>query len=55
MPVTDELGVMLHSIVYGPAGETYTWFDARLENGVMQVPESGLELAAAPTQPRRGA
>jgi CRISPR-associated protein Cas5d len=54
-PVTEDLGVMLHSIRYGPAGETYTWFDARLENGVLQVPEHGLELAAAPTQPGRGA
>lgn len=53
--ITEELGVMLHSIGYGPSGETYTWFDARLENGVLQVPESGLELATAPTQPGRGA
>jgi CRISPR-associated protein Cas5d len=52
---TEDLGVMLHSIGYGPGGETYTWFDARLENGVLQVPESGLELAAAAAQPRRGA
>jgi CRISPR-associated protein Cas5d len=54
-PVTEDLGVMLHSIGYGPAGETYTWFDARVENGVLQVPESGLRLAAAAAQPRRGA
>lgn len=53
--VTEELGVMLHSIGYGPAGETYTWFDARLENGVLAVPESGLELAGAPAQARGGA
>ena len=55
VPVTEEFGMMLHGIGYGPAGETYTWFDARLENGVLQVPESGLELAAAAAQPRRGA
>jgi CRISPR-associated protein Cas5d len=54
-PITEELGVMLHSIGYSPAGETYTWFDARLENGVLRVPERGLELAAAPSQPGRGA
>lgn len=54
VPITEELGVMLHSISYGPAGETYTWFDACLENGILHVPESGLELAGATTQPRRG-
>jgi CRISPR-associated protein Cas5d len=46
---------MLHSISYGPRAETYTWFEARLENGVMQVPESGLELAAAAAPARGGA
>jgi CRISPR-associated protein Cas5d len=51
----EDLGVMLHSIMYGPGGETYTWFDAQLEHGVMHVPERGMELAAAPTQPGRGA
>jgi CRISPR-associated protein Cas5d len=54
-PFSGELGVMLHSIVYSPAGETYTWFGARLENGVLEVPERGMELAAAPSQPGRGA
>lgn len=54
--MTDDLGVMLHSIGYGPRGETYTWFDARIVDGVMQVPESGLDLAsAAAVQPRGGA
>jgi CRISPR-associated protein Cas5d len=54
--VTEDLGVMLHSITYGPAGETYTWFEARVEDGVLQVPQSGLQLVAtAPAQPRRGA
>ena len=46
---------MLHSIGYSPAGETYSWFDARLVNGVLQIPEFGMELAAAATQPGRGA
>jgi CRISPR-associated protein Cas5d len=55
VPQSEDLGVMLHSIAYGPGGETYTWFDARLEDGVLQVPESGLELAAAAASPRRGA
>ena len=46
---------MLHTINYGPRGETYTWFEARLENGVLQVPESGRELVSAPVQARGGA
>ena len=54
-PVSEDLGTMLHSIAYSPAGESYTWFDARLDNGVVRVPERGLELAAAPAQPGRGA
>jgi CRISPR-associated protein Cas5d len=53
--ITEELGLMLHSIGYGPDGETYTWFDARLENGALHIPESGMQLAAAPIQPGRGA
>jgi CRISPR-associated protein Cas5d len=54
-PITEDLGVMLHSIGYAATGETYTWFDARLDNGVMRVPERGMELAAAPAQHGRGA
>jgi CRISPR-associated protein Cas5d len=54
-PITEQFGIMLHSIAYGQVGETYTWFDAQLENGVLRVPEHGMELAAAPTQPGRGA
>ena len=52
---TEDLGIMLHSIRYSQAGETYTWFPALLENGVMIVPENGIELAQAATQPGRGA
>ena len=53
--ITEDLGLMLHTINYGPRGETYTWFEARLENGVLQVPESGRELVSAPVQARGGA
>ena len=42
---TEDLGAMLHSITDG--GETCRWFDARLESGVMLVPECGIELATA--------
>ena len=49
IPHTEHLGLMLHTILFDPATgeETYTWFDARLENGTMTVPRSGLTLAAA--------
>ena len=43
---TEDLGVMLHSITYA-GGETCRWFDARLESGVMHVPDYGIQLAAS--------
>lgn len=46
-PISDDLGVMLHSIRYSETGETYTWFPARLVNGVMEVPEQGIDLTPA--------
>jgi CRISPR-associated protein Cas5d len=52
---TEDLGVMLHGIQYSPEGETYTWFEAQLDHGVLTVPERGIELAEAVTQPGRGA
>jgi CRISPR-associated protein Cas5d len=52
---SEDLGVMLHGINYSQSGETYTWFPARLDNGIMAVPEQGIELAHAATQPGRGA
>lgn len=44
---SEDLGVMLHGINYGEAGETYTWFAARLVNGIMLVPEQGIDLTPA--------
>ncbi|SDI54068.1 CRISPR-associated protein Cas5d [Sinosporangium album] len=41
---SEELGVMLHSIHYGKAGESYRWFMAGLTNGVLRVPSQGVEL-----------
>lgn len=45
----EDLGVMLHSIVYGHDGETYRWFHAQLEKGTLRVPEEGVELPTAST------
>ena len=53
VPVSEDLGVMLHSIAYSPTGETYSWFGARLENGVMDVPEKGIDLTPAVGAGRR--
>lgn len=41
---TEDLGVMLHSIHYDPrtAEETYDWFEARVQHGVLRVPRHGL-------------
>ncbi|WP_404868380.1 type I-C CRISPR-associated protein Cas5c [Kitasatospora griseola] len=52
---TEELGVMLHSIVYTPKGERYRWFRARLVDGVMEVPEEPLsaDAVAMPSAPWR--
>jgi len=44
---TEDLGMMLHSIVYAGGPESYRWFHARLEAGIMPVPEQGAELNAA--------
>ncbi|MFE3430407.1 type I-C CRISPR-associated protein Cas5c [Streptomyces sp. NPDC059171] len=38
----EELGVMLHSIEYGPQGERYRWFRASVVDGVLEVPEEPL-------------
>lgn len=40
---TEDLGVMLHSIIVDDSGhESYDWFDARVLGGVMSVPRLGL-------------
>ncbi|MGW1939549.1 type I-C CRISPR-associated protein Cas5c [Streptomyces goshikiensis] len=48
---TEELGVMLHSIEYGPQGERYRWFRASVVDGVLEIPEEPLpdEAVAMPT------
>ncbi|MHB6912781.1 type I-C CRISPR-associated protein Cas5c [Streptomyces sp. DB-54] len=52
---TEELGVMLHSITYGDGGESYGWFRARLEHGVLLVPGEPLpsDAVAMPESARR--
>lgn len=42
IPHSEYLGVMLHSIDYSGQQESYRWFQAQLDNGVLPVPEHGL-------------
>ena len=45
---TEDLGIMLHTIWSDSKGrETYEWFDARVEHGVMRVPRRGLQEGSA--------
>jgi len=44
---TGDLGMMLHTIVYTSGPESYRWFHAHLEAGILQVPEHGIQLQAA--------
>ncbi|MFC9085919.1 type I-C CRISPR-associated protein Cas5c [Nocardiopsis dassonvillei] len=45
---TEDLGVMLHDISYSDTGtESYRWFHANLDRGVLHVPERGIELPTA--------
>jgi CRISPR-associated protein Cas5d len=40
---TEDLGVMLHTIHFGPPVRM-EWFTARLDDGVLHVPERGIEV-----------
>jgi CRISPR-associated protein Cas5d len=53
-PISEDLGMMLHTINYSKVGESYTWFPARLDSGVMDVPERGMQLSTTPARPTRG-
>ncbi|MEV1007612.1 type I-C CRISPR-associated protein Cas5c [Streptomyces sp. NPDC049881] len=52
IPPVEELGLMLHHIEYLPGGkERYHWFRARLEDGVLRVPEEPLAPARTAGMP----
>ncbi|MFC4912980.1 type I-C CRISPR-associated protein Cas5c [Actinomadura gamaensis] len=44
---SEKIGAMLHSIEYSESGESYTWFDAQLKNGVLEIPREGIRLPSA--------
>lgn len=50
IPGNADLGIMLHSITFGDGGANprSSWFTARLENGVMHVPERGIQTGVLP-------
>lgn len=47
--VSTDLGVMLHSITFGPGGTNpiSSWFTARLDSGVLYVPSQGIAAGGA--------
>lgn len=49
LAITEDLGVMLHSITFGPNGSnpTSSWFLAALVEGVLHVPEHGMKAGAS--------
>lgn len=40
--VTQDLGIMLHSVDHSTSPPSFTWFTARLDQGVLHVPEHGI-------------
>jgi CRISPR-associated protein Cas5d len=46
IPRSEELGVMLHTIHFGPPIRM-EWFTARLDDGVLHVPARGIEVPTA--------
>jgi CRISPR-associated protein Cas5d len=40
--VTENLGIMLHSVDHSTTPASFTWFNARLDRGVLYVPHSGI-------------
>jgi CRISPR-associated protein Cas5d len=40
--VTEDLGIMLHSVDHSTTPASFSWFTARLDNGVLHVPARGI-------------
>ena len=40
--VTEDLGIMLHSVDHTTTPASFTWFTARLDRGVLHVPAQGI-------------
>lgn len=42
IPVSQDLGIMLHSVDHSVAPTGFTWFTARLDHGILHVPAQGI-------------
>ncbi|MGH3796753.1 MAG: type I-C CRISPR-associated protein Cas5c [Pseudonocardiaceae bacterium] len=40
--LTEDLGIMLHSVDHSTSPPAFSWFTARLDHGVLYVPEQGI-------------
>lgn len=40
--LTEDLGIMLHSVDHSTSPPSFSWFTARLDQGVLYVPERGI-------------
>ncbi|MGH3800013.1 MAG: type I-C CRISPR-associated protein Cas5c [Pseudonocardiaceae bacterium] len=40
--LTEDLGIMLHSVDHSTVPPSFSWFTARLDHGVLHVPEHGI-------------
>ena len=40
--LTQDLGIMLHSVDHSTTPPSFSWFTARLDHGVLHVPEHGI-------------
>lgn len=47
IPRSEDLGIMLHSVDHATNPPSFTWFTARLDHGVLHVPERGIPAAGA--------
>ena len=40
--ITEDLGIMLHSVDHSTVPPSFSWFTARLDHGVLHMPERGI-------------
>jgi len=45
--LTEDLGIMLHSVDHSTSPKSFTWFTARLDHGVLHVPRTGIPAHGA--------
>lgn len=43
--LTEDLGIMLHSVDHSTSPPSFSWFTARLDQGVLHVPERGIRAS----------